>query len=140
MDRKLVEQYRSNAVLIDKLLQPLNQGFMKPKRPSSIFGWLFHVWPIWYGSIWICIYTYLIFGHGRLGGLALISQQIWCMMCVTQLVVKLTNGVFQGEKLQELFKWCEKCYTMDYSKEYIPVISGVYEKANVYITTCIRWV
>lgn len=140
MDRKYLEEFRRNVVHIDKLLRPINQGFLMPIRPTSIFGWFWHIWPIWYCSLWVGIYTYLVFCHGGQAGLSLVSQQIWCMMCVAQLVAKLINGVLQVTKLQDLFKWCEECYTMDYDQEYVPIVNGVFKRTNVYITTWIKWV
>lgn len=136
MDKFLV-QYQRVVVIIDRLLRLVNQGFVQPVRPTSIFGWFRHIWPIWYACIWLVIYTYLIFGHGKQAGLELVSQQIWCMMCVVQVTAKLTNGVLQVEKLQDLFKWCEECYTMDY-QEYTDIVISVFEKTHSNVMTALR--
>lgn len=138
MDKFLI-QHRQNVVLIDIILRINNQGFLKPVRPTSILGWVRHTWPIWYLSIWLTGYMYLIFGHGKKAGLELVSQQIWCAMTVAQVMTKLINGSLQVEKLQDLFKWCEECYTMSYG-EYEKVVLELYEKRDKYITMCIRWV
>lgn len=138
MERYL-QEYRRNIVLIDKLLRPINQGFLNPIRPKTLWGWFLHTWPIWYGSIWLVIYTYVIFGHGKQAGLEIISQQIWSMMCVTQLVAKLINGVIQIKKLKDLFNWCEHCYTMKYRPEYLAIVLGVFAKTNKNITMWIRF-
>lgn len=138
MDKFLIK-YRKNVVLIDTFLRVVNQGFLKPIRPKTILGWFRHIWPIWYCSIWLAFYTYLIFAEGKQAGLELVSQQIWCMMCVAQLLAKLINGVLQVKKLQDLFKWCEECYTIPY-EEYEKVVLDLYEKRDGYITICIRWV
>lgn len=134
--RDFAAEYQRNIKFIDSCLIPLNQGVLKPIRPKSVLGWFFHIWPIWYGCIWLCVYTYLIFGQRA--GLALISQQIWCMMCVTQLVAKLINGVVNIKKLKALFQWCNEVYTTKYDPEYQNVVNGVFEKTNIYITWAIR--
>lgn len=138
MEKKSLEEFRRNVVFIDKLLRPINQGFLNPIRPTTLRGWFVHVWPIWYGSMWVVIYWYLILVHGKQAGLTLISQQIWTVMALMQFVAKLVNGVFQVRKLQELFKWCENCYTMDYHTDVKVAVNGVFRKTNTYISTCIR--
>lgn len=135
---KYLQEHKRNIVLIDTILRPLNQGFLNPIRPKRLVGWIVHTWQIWYCSSWLAFYIYLIFGHGKKAGLELISQQIWCSMSVMQLVAKLFNGVFQMRKLQDLFKWCEECYTMKYRPEYVDIVTGVFARTNAYITICIR--
>lgn len=139
MKKSLLEEFRANVLFIDALLRPINQGFLSPVRPSSLRGWFWQVWPIWYGTAWICIYTYLILTQGRQAGQALVSQQIWGVMCVVQFVVKSVNGLLQVEKLQRLFNWCEGCYTMDYRKEYEAIVNSVFQRTNIYIRSVIRW-
>lgn len=138
MEKRFLLEFRSNAAFIDKILRSINQGFQNPTRPTSICGWFWKFLPIWFSTVWITIYVYLIFTQGQQAGLALVAQQIWAMMVLIQAVSKLTNGVFRIKMLEDLMKWCEECYTMDYRPEYVPVVNGVFRRTNIYISVCIR--
>lgn len=133
------KQFQSNIQLIDHLMWPLNQNFLHSVKPKSILGWFGHLWPIWYGCTWIVVYMYLIGAHGKQAGIEMVSQQIWCVMAVIQMEAKIINGLFQKQKLLELFDWCEHCYTMDYRSEYARVVRDMFTKTDGHITWCIRY-
>lgn len=138
MDKYLAE-YRDNIQLIDRLMWPLNQNFLKPSwKPKNKVLRFLYAWQIWYGCTWIGVYIYLIVCHGKLAGMEIISQQIWCVMSVMQMEAKIINGWLQKDKLMRLLKWCEDLYTMDYGKEYAKVVLDVFAKTNRTITFCVR--
>lgn len=138
--RHHLEEHSRNVVFIDQCLQMINQSVLNPLRPTSICGWLWHVWPLWYVHLWIVLYMYLIlFAPNENADMSLISEMMWAMVIAVQSSAKLWNGLFQGKALQELFKWCEQCYTMEYRKEYVSIVSDVYQRNGRRITMGIRW-
>lgn len=139
MDKYLAE-YRDNLLLIDRLMWPLNQNFLKPSwQPKNLIPRFLFRWQMWYGCSWIGIYIYLIVGHGKLAGLALVSQQIWCLMTIIQMEAKVINGAWQKDKMLQLLKWCERLYTMDYGEDYATVVLSVFAKTNRSISFCVRY-
>lgn len=136
MERNYSAEFFANIQLLDRLLKPINQGIINYKQPKTIPRWIFATWPIWYNCCWIIFYGYLIFTERAAP--SIISQQILSLMCITQLVAKLTNGVVNYHQIKTLLQWCEDIYTAKYRDQYKPVINGVFEKTNINITLCIR--
>lgn len=134
--RNYLEEYQRNIKLTNLLLKPLNQEIWKPVNVSSVFGLIRHFWPIWYITAWVMFYTYLIFNERA--GLAIISEQIWCLMSILQTLTKLVNGYLQKGKIRVLMKWCEENYTIKHKPEYQVIVNNVFEKTNIYIAMSIR--
>lgn len=134
--KKYVEDFNRNIKLADLLLSPLNQGVINYKAKEGFLGRLIQLWPIWYNFAWVAIYCYLIFGERA--GLGIISEQIWCLMTITQMLSKITNGVAQNDKLKELLKWCKDVFTADYKPTYQEIVDEISTKASFLISLCSR--
>lgn len=134
--RNFLEEFQSNQRLTNLLLKPLNQEIWKNVKTPNIIAGIVHFWPIWYNSLWSAFYVYLIFAERA--GLAIISEQIWCLMSILQTLVKLVNGLLQNGKLRVLMKWCEENYTTKYRPEYQGIVDKVFEKYNIYIAMAMR--
>lgn len=136
MARNYTEEFFGNIRLLDRLLKPIGQGIINYQRPRTICAWIRSTWPIWYNCCWIVFYTYLIMVEKAEP--RILSQQILSLMCITQLVAKLLNGVVNYAQIKNLLRWCEEIYTAQYRDEYKSVVNGVFEKTNFNITLCIR--
>lgn len=129
-------EFKSNIRLTDILLSQLNQGILNPKNPKSVIVWTLQRWPMWYVASWITFYLYLIFGERA--GLVNISEQIWCLMTISQVLVKIINHLLQSDKVKDILRWCEGIYTTQYKPEYQVVVESVFQKTNSFIGLCIR--
>lgn len=134
--KKYVEDFHRNKKLADILLSPLNQGVINYKTQKGFIRRLVQLWPIWYNFAWVAFYLYLIFGERA--GLGIVSEQIWCLMTITQMLSKITNGVAQNDKLKQLLKWCENVFTADYKPGYQEIVDEISTKANFLISLCSR--
>ena len=134
--RNYLSEYVENIKLMDWVLKPANQGVLQSMVHVTPWGRFLQLWPIAFISFWIAFYTYLIFG--QMAGLAIISQQLWCLMSILQIAAKLVNGLVQRGKLEELLQWCEGIYTATYKEKYRGIVYGVFEKTNFFIKMCIR--
>lgn len=136
--RNYIEDFHTNIKFIELLMKPLRQRVWNTDNPSSIIGWIIHIWPIWYISMWVLIYVYFILAQRA--GLVTASEQIWCLMSITQILAKLINGVLKKESLRKLMQWCEVTYSTQYKDKYRNIIHEIFENTNIYIYLCIRWV
>lgn len=128
--------FHKTMKLADRLLSPINQGVLSSTEKKGFFRNLLQLWAIWYNSAWVTFYFYLIFGEQA--GLAIVSEQIWCLMSVMQLLAKLINGVVQKHKLEELMKWCEGVYTTKYKSDYKEMFEKTCNRASFLIYLCSR--
>lgn len=131
-----MEDFHKTMKLADRLLSPLNQGVLSSSEKTGFFRMLLRLWAIWYNCAWVAFYFYLIFGERA--GLAIVSEQIWCLMSVMQLLAKLINGVVQRDKLKELLKWCEGVYTTKYKPDYEEIFEKTCNRASFLIYLCSR--
>lgn len=138
-----LKEYHRIVQLTDTFLTPVRQGVLissqnniKAHKKDGFICRLLNGGPILYISLWVGIYVYCIFGEHA--GLEIVSEQLWCLMSITQILAKLINGVVQRDKLKELLGWCEGNYTFAYRKEYKAIVNGVFEKANTVISFCCR--
>lgn len=136
MKNKYVQEFYANIKFAELLMRPLQQRIWNTDNPTSVLGWLINLWPIWYITLWVSIYTYFIFSQRA--GLAIVAEQVWCLMSVTQILAKLVNGVLKKHSLKRLMQWCEEIYAMDYKDQYQPLVHGVFEKTNIFIYLCTR--
>lgn len=134
--KKYVEDFHRNIKLADILLSPLNQGVINYKTQRGFIRRLIQLWPIWYNFAWVAFYLYSIFGERA--GLGIVSEQIWCLMTITQMLSKITNGVAQNDKLKQLLKWCENVFTADYQPGYQEIVDEISTKASFLISLCSR--
>lgn len=134
--RNYLDEFKGNIRLTDLFLRGIKQDLVKPVKPKGIFSVIWQNWPLCYITGWVIFYLYLIFGERA--GLVNISEQIWCLMSVSQVLVKLLNRLMQSDKMTEILRWCEGLYTAKYKPEYRVIVFGVFEKTNSFIGLCIR--
>lgn len=131
-----LDKFKGNIRLADNFLRPLNQGILNPNNPKSVIVRNLQRWPMWYIASCVTFYLYLIFGERA--GLVNISEQIWCLMTISQVLVKIINHLLQSDKVKDILRWCEELYTTQYKPEYQVVEESVFQKTNSIIGLCIR--
>lgn len=135
--RNYTEEFHANIKLLDYFLAIFHQGiFQNQTRTKNLLIRLWQLWPLWYSSLWITFYAYLILGETA--GPEIVSQQILSMFCVVQLLAKQINAKCQGTRLRKLVQWCEDVYVVKLPEKYQKVVDDVFEETNSTITTCIR--
>lgn len=135
--RNYLDEYHINIRFTNSLLKIIAQSTIKSVYPTTVLGWVVDLWPIWYNGFWILYYVYLIFAERA--GLAIVCEQIWCLMTIIQSLTKVLNALAQKGTLKWLLKWCEEVYTTKHKEEYQGIVNNVFEKTNIYIHMCIRW-
>lgn len=134
--RCLLDDLNRNICLTNWLLWPLNQQILTTTTPKTVFGWIFHMWPLWYNALWVLFLGYLI--AVERAGLEIIAQQIWCFIALLQVVVKFANKELQEDNINQLIRWCEKIYSNQEKEIYSRIVANVFEKGNLYISLAIR--
>lgn len=155
-----VDSFYRNMAFAETLLSPMNQSLKGSVKHPNILKRVLTLWPIWYCGSWVLFLSILIFTQNA--GLEvtqifpsrnypeiqvifnvsyffkIISEQIYVVMSVMQMVVKRINGEVQVERIHELLKWCEDIYTTKYKPEYQRIVNEIFKTTNLLIYLCIR--